>query len=223
MNEPRPAARPGPDARAPEAREAAANRATLPDGEAGRQRLLAQIDQATERLLGTAGSLTDAAVRQPSLLPGWTRGHVLNHLAHSAAAMINLLTWARTGQFTPAYPSQQARDDEIETGAARAAPALLADVTRSAAEFRVAAQAVPSDGWRTQVRVLDYSSFPAAQLLLRRLVEVELHHTDLGAGYAPADWPARFTTLDLPEPMQSQRRDRIEQAPPTTDRPAGHG
>jgi len=56
--------------------------------------------------------------------------------------------------------------------------------------------------------VLDYPEFPAEQVLIRRLVEVELHHTDLGIGYRPADWPTAFATMDLPEPMRSQREDR---------------
>jgi hypothetical protein len=52
--------------------------------------------------------------------------------------------------------------------------------------------------------------FPAAQLLARRLVEVELHHCDLGAGYTPADWPPAFAAMELAEPMRSQRQDRID-------------
>jgi hypothetical protein len=59
------------------------------------------------------------------------------------------------------------------------------------------------------VQILDSVPFPAAQLLTRRLVEVELHHCDLAAGYGPADWPAAFAAMDLPEPMRSQRQDRL--------------
>lgn len=46
-------------------------------------------------------------------------------------------------------------------------------------------------------------------MLLRRLVEVELHHVDLDAGYRTADWPQSFATLELPEPMRGQRADRL--------------
>ncbi|OLB67261.1 MAG: hypothetical protein AUI10_00520 [Actinobacteria bacterium 13_2_20CM_2_72_6] len=49
---------------------------------------------------------------------------------------------------------------------------------------------------------------PASQVLVRRLVEVELHHTDLGAGYGPGDWPAWFAGMELGEPMRTQRADR---------------
>jgi maleylpyruvate isomerase len=46
-------------------------------------------------------------------------------------------------------------------------------------------------------------------VLLRRLVEVELHHCDLGLAYTPADWPASFASMELPEPFGSQRAERV--------------
>src|SRR6266511_2471447 len=66
--------------------------------------LMTDVDQATEALLRTAEALDDGAVAAPSLLPGWTRGHVLTHLARQADAITNLLTWARTGVDTPGGP-----------------------------------------------------------------------------------------------------------------------
>jgi maleylpyruvate isomerase len=63
--------------------------------------------------------------------------------------------------------------------------------------------------------MMDSAVFPAAGLLTRRLVEVELHHCDLSAGYAPADWPAAFAAMDLPEPMRSQREDRLSRPQPS--------
>jgi maleylpyruvate isomerase len=170
--------------------------------------LMRQIDDATERLMGTVSRLTDEDVRGQSLLPGWTRGHVLTHVARNGDALRNLITWARTGVETPAYRSQEARDAAIDAGAGRSAGELLADVTESAAAFLATAGTVPEAAWQVAVRVLNYPEFPAAQLLLRRLVEVELHHTDLGTGYRPSDWPAGFAAMELPEPMWSQREDR---------------
>ena len=172
-----------------------------------------QIDHATECLLRTARGLTDDDLKEPSLLPGWTRGHVLTHVARNADALRNLMMWARTGTETPAYPSQEARNAAIDAGASRGAAELLADLTESAAAFRAEAQALPDSSWRVPVRVLDYAEFPAAQVLTRRLVEVELHHTDLGTGYEPRDWAAGFAAMELPEPMRSQREDRIRREP----------
>ena len=43
-----------------------------------------QIDQATQRLLDDARLIPEADLRAPSLLPGWTRAHVLAHVARDA-------------------------------------------------------------------------------------------------------------------------------------------
>ena len=178
------------------------------------QRLLSdQIDHATQRLLSKARVLAEPdLLREPSLLPGWTRAHVLAHLARGADALRNLLIGARSGQDRPAYASAQAREADIEAGARMQAKELVADLAGSAMALRTIARQLPDDAWQYPVRGLDTARFPAAQLLTRRLVEVELHHCDLGAGYGPADWPAAFTAMDLAEPMQSQRQDRWRRA-----------
>ena len=121
---------------------------------------LDQVDDATRRLLKAAGALTDEDIGAPSLLPGWTRGHVLNHVARNADALRNLLSWARTGVVTPAYPSQQARDDAIEAGAARPAAELAADITRTAAEFGAEAATLDRRAWEVRVHLLDGREFP---------------------------------------------------------------
>jgi maleylpyruvate isomerase len=46
--------------------------------------LLPEGDRAVARLLATARTLDGAGLAASSLLPGWTRGHVLSHLARSA-------------------------------------------------------------------------------------------------------------------------------------------
>jgi len=168
-----------------------------------------QIDHATQRLLGTARIITEPDLRASSLLPGWTRAHVLGHLARDADAMRNLLVSARTGQDRPAYASADARQAGIEHSASLRAGELVADLAASAMALRTVARQLPDDGWQVPVRILDSAPFPAAQLLTRRLVEVELHHCDLGAGYTPADWPPAFAAMELAEPMRSQRADRL--------------
>ena len=162
-----------------------------------------QIDDATAGLLETLSRLTDDDVRRPSLLPGWTRGHVLTHLARGGEALRNLL------EDRPAYVSQEARNADIEAGATRSAAELAADVRASAAAFRETALAQPDDGWERVLTVPGVGSFPASQVLVRRLVELELHHVDLNAGYRSTDWPTTFNELELPEPMRTQRADRI--------------
>ena len=71
--------------------------------------LAEDVDQATARLLATVRAFDDEDVKAPSGLPGWTRGHVLTHLARNADGSGNLLTWARTGVETPQYLSLEHR------------------------------------------------------------------------------------------------------------------
>src|ERR1700722_13237126 len=177
--------------------------------DAAQRQLYDQIDDATQRLLGTARIITEPDLRQPSLLPGWTRARVLAHLARGADAMRNLLIGARSGQDRPAYASSEARDADIERTAAQQAKDLAADVAGSAMALRTIARQLPDQAWAYSVRVPGLAPFPAAQLLTRRLVEVELHHCDLAAGYGPGDWPDSFASLDLAEPMRTQRQDRL--------------
>src|ERR1700761_6207748 len=94
--------------------------------------LQSQIDDATQRLVRTAAQLSAAEIRQPSLLPGWTRGHVLSHVARNADGLRNLLIWAQTGTQTPMYPSAEARVAGIEAGAERGPAEQAADLTDSA-------------------------------------------------------------------------------------------
>jgi maleylpyruvate isomerase len=172
-----------------------------------------QIDHATQRLLGSARVITEPDLRQPSLLPGWTRAHVLAHLARGADAMRYLLIGARIGQDRPAYVSAEAREADIAFGGTLSAKELMADLVRSALALRMIVKQLPdAAAWQFPVRILDSAPFPAAQLLTRRLVEVELHHGDLGTGYGPADWPTSFAAMELAEPMQSQRQDRLNRA-----------
>jgi maleylpyruvate isomerase len=166
---------------------------------------------ATGRLLATAAGLTDRQAREPSPLPGWSRGHVLTHLARNADGLRNLLSWARTGVVTPQYPSVQARDAAIEAGAGRPAAELLADLRDSAAAFAAEAAGMPPGSWQVSVHGIRGRGHPAWYTLWRRLSEVEIHHVDLAAGYQPADWPGWFVT-DRLESVSAQF-DKREDAP----------
>ena len=78
---------------------------------------LTRLGESTDRLLATADGLTDDEAAAPSRLPGWSRGHVLTHLARNADGFLNLLAWAASGDETPMYPSEEARDRGVEEGA----------------------------------------------------------------------------------------------------------
>ncbi|KUL54606.1 mycothiol maleylpyruvate isomerase [Streptomyces sp. NRRL F-4489] len=158
---------------------------------------IAAVHDSTERLLVSLGKLDDEAVGEPSLLPGWTRGHVLAHLARNADALVNLLTWARTGVRTPMYTSAEARDGDIERDAARPLASHLDDLRESAARFTEAARALPEDRREYTVEMRNGVVERADRLPLRRLAEVELHHVDLGVGYPVEQLPPSFLDSEL--------------------------
>ncbi|MBE1492163.1 maleylpyruvate isomerase family mycothiol-dependent enzyme [Plantactinospora soyae] len=167
--------------------------------------LLPEVDRATERLFRTVAGLDDASVGEPSLLPGWTRGHVLTHLARNADSYVNLLTSARTGEDVPQYPSPAARNDGIAAGAGRTLADQLADLRASAERLADAARELPAEAWAAQVRS-NLGPRAAATLVWGRLREVEVHHVDLAAGYRTADWPDAFSQRLLHEVVHDLAR-----------------
>jgi maleylpyruvate isomerase len=151
---------------------------------------------ATTRYLGALTELTDDDCRAPSLLPGWSRGHVITHLSRNADALSNLLHWAQTGVETPMYPSNETRDVDIEAGAGRSVEELRADASASCGRFLQAANEVHSNRLSALVsRTPGSPPFEAREVGRLRRTEVEVHHADLGIGYTAHDWPPDFTRL----------------------------
>ncbi|MEU3350597.1 maleylpyruvate isomerase family mycothiol-dependent enzyme [Streptomyces sp. NPDC037389] len=147
------------------------------------------VREATDRLLTAAGTLDNAAAARASRLPGWTRGHVLTHLARNADALVNVL------EGRPMYASTEVRDADIESGAPRPLATQLDDLRTAAAHFLDATTA-PAD-WNRTVTLRNGVTDTAANVPFRRLIEVELHHVDLGIGYDLEDLPAGFTAREI--------------------------
>jgi maleylpyruvate isomerase len=150
---------------------------------------LASVRDATERLLSAAAKLDNVSVAEPSRLPGWSRGHVLAHIARNADALVNVL------EGRPMYASGDARDNDIERDAPRALDVQLTDVRESAARFQEAG-AAPAD-WSRTVELRNGVTDSAARVPFRRWIEVELHHVDLGIGYELEDLPEEFVAREI--------------------------
>jgi maleylpyruvate isomerase len=166
--------------------------------------LMTDVDRSTERLLQTAESLDDSAIGTPSILPGWTVGHVLTHVARNADAYTNLLTWARTGVETPAYASATARAEGIEAGAGRPLQDQIDDIRTAHERFADAGAAMPAEAW---TYFLPSTGQSAAAVPWARLREVEVHHVDLGLHYTPADWSDAFALRLLREIITGAKSD----------------
>ncbi|MFJ9641096.1 maleylpyruvate isomerase family mycothiol-dependent enzyme [Streptomyces sp. NPDC101178] len=169
-------------------------------------RALDPIHAATDRFLGTVAALTEADAAGPTLIPPWTRGHVITHTARAADSLCRLLAWARTGVETAQYASMDARAAEIEAGAGRTVAELLADTAESAARFDEAVRSLPADAWQRPVRMRTGEPRTPAELVMTRLRELEVHHADLAAGYTFADVPPEAARWIIDDIVAAQRR-----------------
>lgn len=148
---------------------------------AAHQRLLADLDHWVES--------ATADPRAPSLLPGWTIGHVLTHLARNAASHERMLDGDRQ------YPDGPAgREAEIATGADRSPEALLLDVRRTI--WSLESRWATHTDWDITVERLGGTT-AAAELPFLRWRETAIHHIDLGLGATFADLPADYLRLEL--------------------------
>lgn len=148
---------------------------------------------AGERVLcATVEALGDDDHARASLLPGWTRHTLLAHLATNADALVNLLTWARTGVETPMYASPAARQAGIAAAAHLAPGPLRAEVLASSQRLTAAVHGLPAACWSTTVRTAQGRTVTAAEVPWMRARESWVHAVDLDVG-------RRFS--DLPEPV----------------------
>jgi maleylpyruvate isomerase len=129
----------------------------------------------------------DSDVAMPSLCDGWTRGHVLTHLARNADGVAETLAGALRGEIVERYPDGwAARNAAIDAGAVRPFVELVADVQESAQRLdRVLSAVADADGWELETE----KGHPAKHWLSARWKEVEIHRVDLAAGYGPDRWP----------------------------------
>ncbi len=168
------------------------------------------LESSTASLLRSLEDLGDDDVRAPSLLPEWSRGHVLAHIARNADAMVNLVTWARTGTETPMYASREQRAADIEAGAVRSAAELQADVRESHERLMAAVSDLSDEQWATSIRVGTGTTIEASSIPMLRRTEVEIHHVDLDLEYTLAHLPEDFIEHMLTEVTADfSRRDDV--------------
>lgn len=172
---------------------------------------ITSMAESTISLQRSLADLTDDQAAGASLLPGWTRGHVLTHVARNADALINLVTWARTGVETPMYPSREERDAVIQQQSSRSVQQLRDDIEASSQRLMAAMADLPPR-WPAAIRWGAQSrSGPASAIPFLRRTEVEVHHVDLDLDYTMAHWPEDFIEALLTDISDEySRRDDIE-------------
>lgn len=171
-----------------------------------REQATAALPDASHRLVRTVDGFQGDDWTAPSLLPGWTRAHVVAHLGLNAAALSRALRGLVAdeddqrggqdrGEVAPRtmYDSDRQRDDDIALLAAQDPSELRATLMAETTLLQEAMEAVPHDQWEARIertpggRAMRAASFPGM-----RWRELEIHHADLDAGYSSADWTQAF-------------------------------
>jgi maleylpyruvate isomerase len=171
------------------------------------RRTVEGIHDAQQRLLARVAALTETQARQPCLLPSWSVGHLLTHIARNGDSVVRRFEGTLRDEIVDQYAGGQAgRDADIEAGASRSAADLVADVRASSAAVDEICARMTEPAWARLTRSVTGTESPAFSVALSRWREVEVHHVDLGLGYTPAEWPADFVAACLTGVLQTLPR-----------------
>src|SRR3954471_5387163 len=155
----------------------AARTDSVPDQQLAGALLLARRGQAYfSRKLN---ELRDDEFDAPSLLPGWTRRHLVAHVGYNARANARLVEWAATGVETPMYYSPTQREDEIEFGATLPIEALRNLSAHAAVHLNVEWRDLTEEAWSHEVRTAQGRLVPVRETVWMRTREVWIHAVDL--------------------------------------------
>ena len=162
-----------------------------------RDQAVAALPEASQRLVRTVDGFHGEDWTAPSLLPGWTRAHVVAHLGLNAAAMSRALRGlvAADDEDAPRtmYDSDEQRADDIALLAAQDPSELRATLMAETTMLQESLDAIPPDQWEARVeRTPGGRSMRAGSFAGMRWRELEIHHADLDAGYSRADWTTAF-------------------------------
>lgn len=133
--------------------------------------------------------LTAGYLAAQSGLPGWTRGHVLAHLAGNARAHARQLVHAARGQLVPMYEGgNDARAAAIEVSAQQGLAPLVDELSAAHAAVLRAAQGFTTSTSSARVA---YRQGTVHDLMQARLMELHLHQVDLALpGHDASSIPA---------------------------------
>jgi maleylpyruvate isomerase len=140
---------------------------------------LGRMQRESAMVMATVASLADDELSKPTKCEGWTRAHLIGHLAHGADAMTNLATWALTGEETPAYESRAKRDADIAAAAMLTAAELTGALEQADARLLEAFQKLADGVQVATLPTLFSGEINAFSLPARRTTELIVHHDDL--------------------------------------------
>lgn len=143
---------------------------------------LSRLGRETAMMSATIQTLSSEELAADSLCEGWSRAHVVAHLASNGRSLVKLVDWAISGEPQKLYASQDARNAEIDQLAALPREELLAAFDESATYF---AQECERLAGELAVEEVDLHGkiIPATSIVALRIAEVVIHHHDLDTAW----------------------------------------
>ncbi|MFJ6418771.1 maleylpyruvate isomerase family mycothiol-dependent enzyme [Paeniglutamicibacter sp. NPDC091659] len=159
--------------------------------ELSQQDLAARILAAVSTLRKTISSVDGAAAAEPSVLPGWSRAHVLAHIdGFSRAATRQLDTAGAEKPFEMYDGGMDRRHEAIELTALMRADALLARTSEALDALEASIRGISPAEWTLPTGFRDGGSVEDLFYAIWR--ELVIHTSDLALAYSVADWDPDF-------------------------------
>jgi maleylpyruvate isomerase len=148
------------------------------------------------RLLTDLSRLADEDCRQPSRLPGYSRGHVIAHLVNKADAHTVIFGGPPAGEVRRLHPEGYDPDAAADAAAKRSAINLHRDLEQALGRLEAAWDALDQALW-DRTAIMSAGSRTMGEIVGHHLRNVEVHHVDLDIGYTVADWSDVFVEDEL--------------------------
>ena len=151
---------------------------------------LTDVRAVADQLLALVAHLDDPTARAASGLPGWSRGHVITHIANFSEAMTRQVDEALQGRLIEVYDGgRPARDAAIEAGANRPSAELRSHLSEAVTTLLSAWGKVGPDDWDRPILHRNSNLSAGVNATWR---ELTVHTTDLDLGLTPANWSKPF-------------------------------
>ncbi len=149
-------------------------------------RLKAAADTVSAKLVG----LSDDDVLVPTDLPGWTRGHVLAHIAHVSNAVARQVEYAQRGELIEFYDGGQGgRTQAIEMNAGHSAAEHREYISAAFTRALTVLDGLEDAQWELPISYRNGTVRDGALAYWRELV---IHLADLQLGRGPETWSKGF-------------------------------
>ncbi|MDQ0146484.1 maleylpyruvate isomerase family mycothiol-dependent enzyme [Pseudarthrobacter niigatensis] len=152
--------------------------------------LPAELHKAADALTAAVDRIPAGGEKASSTLPGWSRGHLLAHVAGICNALARQVEYGRRGETVELYDGGvDGRNRAIELAAGHSLEDHREDVAAAVQRALAAFDALGEDEWQTRIAFRDGVIFDAGLALWRELV---IHTADLDTGSGPETWNRAF-------------------------------